>query len=185
MFKGCSNLKNLNLSSFNTSNVTTMTEVFDGCTSLTSLDLSSFNTANLINMPRMFNGCENLTTIYVGEGWSTATVEYSNDMFYGCTNLVGGQGTTYDENHVDAEYAHIDGGPSNPGYFTAKNAGLRGDVNGDQTVDIDDVTALISYVLNGDSSSINMSAADCYPDGRIDIDDVTALISFVLNGTWN
>lgn len=62
---------------------------------------------------------------------------------------------------------------------------IRGDVNGDQTVDIDDVTALISYVLNGDSSSINMEAADSYPDGRIDIDDVTALISFVLNGSWN
>ena len=62
---------------------------------------------------------------------------------------------------------------------------LSGDVNGDQIVDIDDVTALISYVLNGDSSSINMEAADCYPDGRIDIDDVTALISYVLNGSWN
>lgn len=68
---------------------------------------------------------------------------------------------------------------------TLPSTAIRGDVNGDQTVDIDDVTALISYVLNGDSSSINMEAADSYPDGRIDIDDVTALISFVLNGSWN
>ena len=74
-------------------------------------------------------------------------------------------------------------------YFAVDNvaiiATLRGDVNGDQKVDIEDVTALINYVLSGDASSINMSAADCCPDGRIDIDDVTAMISFVLNGTWN
>ena len=41
-------------------------------------------------------------------------------MFYNCTSLVGGQGTTYDANHIDKTYAHIDGGPSNPGYFTEK-----------------------------------------------------------------
>lgn len=41
-------------------------------------------------------------------------------MFYMCPNLVGGKGTTYDSNHVDASYAHIDGGMANPGYFTAK-----------------------------------------------------------------
>ena len=44
-------------------------------------------------------------------------------MFRGCTNLVGGAGTTYDDNFVDATYAHIDGGTSNPGYFTAKTSG--------------------------------------------------------------
>ena len=42
-------------------------------------------------------------------------------MFYECTSLKGGMGTTYDENHINAEYAHIDGGVDNPGYFTADN----------------------------------------------------------------
>ena len=42
-------------------------------------------------------------------------------MFYMCPNLVGGQGTVYDINRVDASYAHIDGGTSNPGYFTPKS----------------------------------------------------------------
>ena len=118
MFEGCSSLKNLNLSSFNTANLTDMSEMFNGCSSLTSLDLSSFNTANVTTMSYMFNRCESLATIYVGEGWSTSAVEHSSDMFWNCPSLVGGMGTTYDENHVDAEYAHIDGGPSNPGYFT-------------------------------------------------------------------
>ena len=68
-------------------------------------------------------------------------------MFAYCSDLVGGQGTTYDENHVDKAYAHIDGGPSNPGYFTAKNASQRGDVNGEGNVNMDDLTALINYLL--------------------------------------
>ena len=41
-------------------------------------------------------------------------------MFYNSTNLVGGAGTRYDANHVDKTYARIDGGTSNPGYFTSK-----------------------------------------------------------------
>ena len=56
----------------------------------------------------------------MGNDWSTAAVTNSNYMFKYCTSLVGGQGTTYDENHVDKTYAHIDGGTSNPGYFTEK-----------------------------------------------------------------
>ena len=105
-------------------------------------------------------------------------------MFKNCTNLVGGKGTTYDANHVDKTYAHIDGGPSNPGYFTAKNAGLRGDVNGDGSVNISDVTTLIDYLLSGNASGISLSGADCNQDGSINISDVTALIDYLLSGHW-
>ena len=41
-------------------------------------------------------------------------------MFNNCTSLVGGQGTKYDSTKVDKTYARIDGGTSNPGYFTSK-----------------------------------------------------------------
>ena len=97
-------------------------EMFWGCSSLTELDLSHFNTSNLRYMERMFANCTNLTTIYVGSGWTTAQASTYQLMFINCTNLVGGQGTTYDPDHVDVAYAHIDGGPSNPGYFTDINA---------------------------------------------------------------
>ena len=59
-----------------------------------------------------------------------------------------------------------------------------GDVNGDNMVDIDDVTALISYVLNGNSDGIIIGNAECNQVEGIDIDDVTALISYVLSGNW-
>ena len=183
LFANCKKMTNLDLSHFNTSKVTDMTGMFDGCSGLTSLDLSSFNTSKVTKMIRMFYGNRNLRTIYVGSSWSTAAVTYSTNMFNGCTSLVGGQGTTYDADHVGAEYAHIDGGPSNPGYFTAKNASLRGDVNGDGNVAISDVTALIDLLLGG--GTINNPAADCNGDANVTISDVTALIDYLLGGTWN
>ena len=187
MFTSCSSLTSLDLSSFNTSQVIYMNDMFNGCSNLTSLDLSSFNTSKVTSMSYMFYNSSNLRTVYVGNGWSTAAVTNSEFMFSNCTSLVGGQGTAYNSsNPKDKTYAHIDGGPSNPGYFTDKNASLRGDVNGDGHVDINDVTTLIDVVL-GKDVEYNASAADCNTasgDGTIDINDVTALIARVLTGTW-
>ncbi|MBR6948363.1 MAG: BspA family leucine-rich repeat surface protein, partial [Muribaculaceae bacterium] len=120
MFRYCTSLTSLDLSGFNTSNVTAMNGMFGYCTSLTSLDLSGFNTSNVTAVNAMFYGCNRLETIYAGKGWNTDSVVNSDRMFYGCTSLVGEQGTKYDENHVDADYAHIDEGPTNPGYLSRK-----------------------------------------------------------------
>ena len=40
-------------------------------------------------------------------------------MFLGCSTLVGGNGTTYDDSKTDKEYARIDT-EETPGYFTKK-----------------------------------------------------------------
>ena len=143
MFGGSSGLTSLDLSNFKTDKVTTMFLMFEGCLGLPSLDLSSFNTENVTKFSNMFKDCSNLKTIYVGNDWSTANVAEGTSMFYGCTNLVGGAGTVFDDNHVDHTYAHIDGGSSNPGYFTAKNApegeatfdGKVARVSGERTLD--------------------------------------------------
>ncbi len=185
MFCNCTGLTSLDLSSFNTAKVTNMFNMFGGCSSLTSLDLSSFNTSNVTDMGSMIYGCSRLTTVYVGEDWSTEAVTSSSYMFHNNNNLVGGQGTTYNaSNPKDKAYAHIDGGPSNPGYFTDKNASLRGDVNGDGSVNIADVTDLIDYLLTSDASGISLSGADTNQDGVININDVAALIDYLLTGTW-
>ena len=57
-------------------------------------------------------------------------------------------------------------------------------MNNDGQVDINDVTALINYLLSGDASAINLQAADCDQNGEIKIGDVTALINYLLSGTW-
>ena len=56
---------------------------------------------------------------------------------------------------------------------------LMGDVNGDNNVSIADVTALIDYLLGG-NTSINLDAADVNYDTFITIADVTALIDKLL-----
>ena len=118
MFFGCLSMTNLDVSHFNTENVTDMESMFGQCESLTSLDLSSFNTAKVTNMQNMFRQSPKLQAIYIVNEWSTTAVEQGDSIFYRCNNLVGGFGTTYDNDHIDYKCAHIDGGSSNPGYFT-------------------------------------------------------------------
>ena len=59
-----------------------------------------------------------------------------------------------------------------------------GDVNGNGSIDISDATLLIDYLLNGDSTGINMENGDCNQNGVVDISDVTTLINYLLNGVW-
>ena len=100
--------------------------MFSDCQSLTSLDLSNFNTSKVTNMSSMFEGPglfidTKLTTIYVDSNkWSTKNVTNSDGMFNNCSNLKGQRGTVYSSSHVDASYAKVDGGTSNPGYLTQK-----------------------------------------------------------------
>ncbi len=136
MFANCKYLTYVNLSSFNTSKVTNMGIMFAYNTSMVTLDLSSFDTSSLTKMTSntyrqpegsivptykgMFEYMTSLTTIFVGENWNVSNVTDSTNAFRYSSNLVGGAGTTYDANHTDKEYAHVDGGTSNPGYFTLK-----------------------------------------------------------------
>ena len=72
-------------------------------------------------------------------------------------------------------------------YFSNEAGGndfLRGDVNGDGSVSISDVTALINYLLSGDATDVNVDAANCNQDESVSISDVTALINYLLSGTW-
>jgi surface protein len=163
----------------NTDSVTIMRHMFQG-TNLTTLDLSHFNTGKLVNTYSMFNSSANLKTIYVGDGWTTDNVINSSYMFYGCTNLVGGMGTTYDENHINKAYAHIDGGTSNPGYFTEKPTGKPGDANGDGKVDVNDVTTTINYILSKNPSPFIFENANVNGDANINVMDVTLIINIIL-----
>lgn len=119
MFSECDDIQTIDLSSFNTEKVTTMRAMFAHCNNaLKTLDLSCFNTSNVTDMRQMFYKTPLLTTVYVSEKWSTERVENGSDMFKECNSIVGGSGTKWDETHTDHTYAHIDGGPSNPGYLT-------------------------------------------------------------------
>ena len=75
-------------------------------------------------MYTVFYNDSKLKTIYVSEyneenktGWTISNVTTSNYMFQYCSNIIGGNGTTYNSNSIDATYARIDT-EETPGYFT-------------------------------------------------------------------
>ena len=139
VFSGCSALKSIDVSHFNIRKVYTMAEMFKECSSLTTLDLNNFHIPisttvfvekDIIN--GMFENCSSLTTIYCDDDWNDKITSYNrfheyeemyNDMieasntFKGCTSLVGGKGTQYDDTKVQYEYARPDRNGT-PGYFT-------------------------------------------------------------------
>ena len=86
MFRGCSSLTSLDLSSFNTSNVEYIKGMFYGCSSLTSLDLSSFDTSNVGDMSSLFEGCSSLTSLDLSS-FNTSNVKGLDYMFSGCSSL--------------------------------------------------------------------------------------------------
>ena len=144
MFVNCANLISVDLSTVNSSSITDMYEMFEDCTSLTSIDMSNFNTSNVTTMKWMFRGCSSITTIKLGR-WDTSKVEKmeamfrgctslekilayidfdtnsvdddGDEMFWDCTSLVGGNGTTYETFKDNKDYAKIDK-PGQVGYFT-------------------------------------------------------------------
>ncbi len=121
MFNACNNLQSLDLSYFDTSNVTNMEAMFNYCDSLITLDISSFDMSKVTAVTTMFRYSRNLKTIYVGDNFNDlSNINYSASMFENCPALVGGAGTVFNSQYIDKSYAHIDGGVSNPGYFTRK-----------------------------------------------------------------
>ena len=75
---------NLDVSSWNTDNVTNMECMFYYCYNLTSLDLSNFNTNNVTIMYSMFDGCINLEKLDLSNFIINSSL-YS--MFVGCDKL--------------------------------------------------------------------------------------------------
>lgn len=57
---------------------------------------------------------------------------------------------------------------------------LMGDVDGDNHVNISDVTTLINYLLTDNSNGVNIQAADLDGNGIVNISDVTELINYLL-----
>jgi len=116
----------LNVSNFNTSNVTSMYSMFNYCSGLTTLDVSTFNTSAVTAMDYMFSCCSKLTKIFTSSSFSTDSVTSSSSMFQQCNNLTGGAGTTYDYNVKDKTFARFDHGTIRPGYFTNKTCANAG-----------------------------------------------------------
>ena len=123
MFSNLTKIKELDLSSFDTRNLTNMQDMFSNSTEIKEIDLSSFDTSRVTNMHGLFDGCTSLTTIYASDGFATTAVEEgenSRDLFAHCYELVGGNGTRWNDGRSTGTIlARIDT-EGEPGYFTGR-----------------------------------------------------------------
>ena len=88
IFGKCFKLKNLNISNFNTENVTDMSYMFEQCNNLEKivLDSSKFKTNKVVNMVRMFSECNSLKEIDLSS-FNVENVIHMNYMFNNCRQL--------------------------------------------------------------------------------------------------
>lgn len=68
--------------------------MFKGCTNLTSVNLSSFDTQKVEDMRQMFYDCPNLQTVYIGENFITDLVESKGEDKYSDMFALTGDGTS-------------------------------------------------------------------------------------------
>ena len=88
MFSYCTSLTNLDLSNFDTSRVLSMRQMFRYCNSLTSLDVSKFDTSQVTDMSYMFSQCRSLTNLDLSN-FNTSQVTSMSNMFDYCSSLTG------------------------------------------------------------------------------------------------
>ena len=82
MFHACYDLTSLDLSNFDTSNVTNMSYIFSSCSALTSLDLINFDTSNVTDAGSIFNVCSALRIIDISPNMSNVLSELPSDTYY-------------------------------------------------------------------------------------------------------
>ena len=177
-FDGCAALPSVNLDGMRDGSVKMYASglggTFKGCATLTSVDLSGIDTSEVGNMEEMFSGCTSLATIKVNDAWSTAGVVggYSDNMFKGCTALVGGAGTPFDATHTNYLYARVDGGPSSetPGYFTHSGTATKPSLD-KATLTLDPK----SFTYNG---SVQKPTAKVELDGKVLTADTDYTLSY-------
>ena len=86
MFRDLDNIIEVDLSDFDTSEVTSMRQMFSYCTKLEKINFGNINTSSVENMDYLFQACSALTSIDLSFV-DTSKVTTMNYMFSDCTKL--------------------------------------------------------------------------------------------------
>ena len=163
-FENCENLLNMTIPE----GVTSIEyDAFSGCRSLMSVTISS-SVTNI--REHAFDYCYELTNVtnYSSTPQSIYPSTFSN---YGTLHVLPGCKEAYSKanywkNFTIVEDAVIEREP--------------GDLNGDGEIDITDIVAVISYILDEAPEGFDADAADVNKDGNIDIADIVSIIDLIL-----
>ena len=103
MFTDCISLTSINFTNFNTSNVEIMYDMFRNCSSLSSLDLSNFNTNKVKLFVAIFKDCTSLTSLNLSSFETSQATEMYN-LFSGCSSLTSLDLTHFETSSVTLMY---------------------------------------------------------------------------------
>ena len=167
MFSGMRNLTTLDLSSFDTSKATNMKYMFRDMSNLTTLDLSNFDTSEVKNMGSMFSRMSNLTALNLSN-FNTSQVTDMQCMFSGMRNL-----TTLDLSNFDtSKVTNMNNMFSNMSNLTALNLS---NFNTSQVTDMQCMFSGMRNLTTLDLSSFDTSKATDMNNMFSDMSNLTSL----------
>ena len=147
MFDNCKDIIEIDLSSFDTSQVTNMDNMFSYCSALISIELSNFVTSKVEKMNNMFIGCSSLKSLNLFN-FDNSQVKEMTYMFSSCTSLIS----------LNLSYFNTSQVTKMTRMFSGCSALISLDLS---NFNIPYVTT-IAYMFNGCSSltSLNLSSFD-------------------------
>jgi len=86
MFYNCKSLTSMNLNNFKTVSAKNIRRMFDGCNKLTSLNLSSFDTSSVTDMAGLFSNCKSLLSLDLNN-FNTSATTLMDVMFINCSSI--------------------------------------------------------------------------------------------------
>ena len=99
MFFAQNNIKEIDFSKFDFSQVTDMSDMFHECRELTSIDFSGINTQSLTNMNYMFYECNSLQNLDL-RSFDTSLVDTMFQTFFACNSLLSIDLSSFDTSRV-------------------------------------------------------------------------------------
>ena len=86
MFNYTQELANIDLSGWDTTNVTSFEGMFSRC-NITKIDLSGIKTTNVLSAKNMFSNCNSLTSVTLGTDFTLFSCNTAENMFNYCSKL--------------------------------------------------------------------------------------------------
>ncbi|MBR3327469.1 MAG: hypothetical protein IKG22_09140 [Atopobiaceae bacterium] len=102
----------------NVRGLASMRQTFNGCSGLAALYLMGLDPGSLADLGFTFASCSALETIYVDGSWALPVGCSGMGTFYGCSRIVGGNGTVYSNSATGCSMMRIDTAGT-PGYLTS------------------------------------------------------------------
>ena len=87
LFRNCTNIISIDLSSFDSSKVNNIYYMFGRCFNLEKINLNNFNTEKVTDMGYCFNKCKSLKEITFPSSFNTKNVQNMEFMFHYCETL--------------------------------------------------------------------------------------------------